>query len=272
MVDKSSFTHNNLVKLKDQSWIDKQRIAGTLVAQTLVKLEDQVKQLTELTLVELNEMAEQFIISNGGIPTFKDYKGFPAGVCISVNKQLVHGIPTNTKLQNGDVISFDLGVTYEGAIADSALTCIYGVPKSERHIDLVKTTEESLVRGIKAIVPGKRLGCIGNAIYKYSRDKGYSVVTQYGGHGLDWNQPHAAPFVANKSEPNDGIRITSGLAIAIEPMLVIGANDTYVSSDSWTVMTNDVGAHFEHSVFVHQDHLEIMTWREGSEYARDIFF
>lgn len=272
MTDKNSFSNNTLVKLKDQSWIDRQRIAGKLVAETLSLLENQVQQTTHLTISQLNELGELNILKGGGTATFKGYKGFPAGVCISVNKQLVHGIPADIPLKDGDVISFDLGVTYEGAIADSALTCIYGKPKSEKHIDLIKATEESLLRGIKAIAIGKRLGSIGHAIYKYARDKGFSVVTQYGGHGLDWDQPHAPPFVANKADINEGIRITAGLAIAIEPMLVIGPNDTHISNDGWTVMTHDIGSHFEHSIFVHEDHIEIMTWRENNNYPREIMF
>lgn len=263
LVDKNSFSNNNLVKLKGQDWLDKQRVAGKLAARTLLKLEGLVKSETDLTYTDLNEVAEKFIADGGGIPTFKNYKGFPAGVCISVNKQLVHGIPTNTKLQDGDIISFDLGVTYEGAIADTALTCHCGIPKTHKYTDLINATEMALMKGIESISVGKRLGCIGHSIYKYARGQGYGVITNYGGHGLDWDTPHAPPFVANKGDTNEGIRITSGLAIAIEPMLVIGSINTYVASDGWTVMTNDIGAHFEHSVFVHDDHVEIITDRRG---------
>jgi len=272
IVGKNSFTNNSFIKLKDQSWIDKQRLAGKIVAHTLKLLQNQVETGSHLSLSQLNELGELNILNQGGTPTFKGYKGFPAGVCISVNRQLVHGIPTDTQLKNGDVISFDLGVTYEGAIADSALTCIYGTPASPRHVDLINSTNESLLRGIKAIGIGKRLGCIGKAIYKYGRDQGFSVVTKYGGHGLDWNLPHDAPFVSNKSETNEGIRIVPGLAIAIEPMLVIGPNDTTVASDGWTVMTGDIGAHSEHSVFVHEDRVEIMTWRDDCSYPRELYF
>lgn len=256
------FTENGLVKLKDQNWLDKQRVAGKIAAATLVLLSDQIKNRTHNTYAELNEMAELYIISKGGIPTFKNYKGtFPAGVCISVNKELVHGIPKNVKPEDGDVVSFDLGVTYEGAIADTAITCIYGTPKTERHVDLIKSTEESLMRGIQAIAVEKRLGCIGYAISKYAKGKGYGIINNYGGHGLDWNQPHASPFVANKANEDEGIRIQAGLAIAIEPMLVLGSTTTRVLSDGWTVATDDIGAHFEHSIFVHEDHVEIITDR-----------
>lgn len=257
------FGNNTFVQLKGQDWLDRQRVAGKIAAKALVLLQRQVEAKTSLSTAELSEMADQFIIESGGTATFKGYKGFPGAVCISVNKELVHGIPGPTTLQDGDVISFDLGVTYEGAIADTAITCIYGTPKSERHVELIAVTEESLMRGISAIAVGNRLGCIGHAIYKYGSSKGFGVIDQYGGHGLDWNTPHAAPFVANKASLDEGIRIQRGLSIAIEPQLVIGTTNLKTLSDGWTVVTENIGAHFEHSVFVHDDHVEIITDRGG---------
>jgi methionyl aminopeptidase len=262
LIQNSQFASASLVKLKGQDWLDKQRIAGKIVAKTLTMLQDEVANKTQLTLSELNEKAEKLITDAGAIPTFKNYKGtFPAGVCISVNEQLVHGVPTNTRLVEGDVVSFDLGATYEGAIADSALTCIYGKPKSEMHVKIIKATEDSLMKGIQAIAIGKNLGCIGYAISRCAKGHGFNVINNYGGHGLDWNSPHANPFVPNKSELNEGIHIVPGLTIAIEPMLVPGSVETKVADDGWTVMTNGIGAHSEHSVFVHEDHVEIITDR-----------
>lgn len=258
---KNVFAGNGLFKLKNQDWLDKQRVAGKIVADTLSFLQQRVLDKTTQTLQQLNDDAEDLIIKSGGLPTFKGYKGFPAGVCISVNKQLVHGIPSDYKLQEGDVISFDLGATVEEAIADSALTCIYGQPKSDLHIQLIKATENSLMKGIEAIAVGKRLGCIGHAISKCAKSSGFGIVVNYGGHGLDWDTPHAPPFVANRGNQDEGIRIQSGLAIAIEPMLTIGSAETKTLSDGWTVATDNVGCHFEHSVFVHDDHVEIITAR-----------
>lgn len=279
-ITEKNLAPNILIKLKDQNWLDKQRIAGKIVAWVLDCLKSEVENKTTKTLIELNNIAEKLIktakstpdTTLGCIPTFKNYKGFPAGVCISVNKQLVHGIPTNYVLQDGDVVSFDLGVTYEGAIADSALTCIYGAPKSDLHVKLVKATEESLMKGIEAIKVGSRLGNIGYAISRCARGYGFGLINNYGGHGLDWNVPHAAPFVANKSTPEEGIHIQPGLTIAIEPMLVLGSVETKVDDDGWTVLTSDIGAHFEHSVFVHEDRVEIITWRGDSNYPREIYF
>lgn len=259
----NTFSSNGLIKLKNQDWLDKQRVAGKIAARTLLTLEKFLKGKTFHSMATLNEIAEKYIIDAGGIPTFKGYKGFPAGVCVSVNKQLVHGIPDDTVLDDGDIVSFDLGVTYQGAIADTAITCIFGTPKSDRHVELVKATEEALMKGIEAVAVGNQLGSIGSAIAKHARAKGFGLVTNYGGHGLDWDTPHAAPFVSNTGSPNEGIRIQPGLAIAIEPMLVIGPPTTRTLGDGWTVVTPDVGAHFEHSIFVHEDRIELITDRTG---------
>jgi methionyl aminopeptidase len=162
-------------------------------------------------------------------------------------------------LLEGDLVSLDLGATFEGAIADAAFTCIYGEPKSKEHVRLIRTCHDALYVAIKAIKVGKRLGVIGNAIHKYCKDSGYNLITKYGGHGLDYNIPHAEPFVANKSKTTDGIRIRPGLSIAIEPMLVIGQAKTKVESDGWTVVTPGIGAHFEHSVTVTETGNHIIT-------------
>lgn len=261
----NSFSQNGFVKLKNQDWLDKQRIAGKIAAKTLLLLEGFVKGKTFHSTATMNLAAEKYIIDAGGLPTFKGYKGFPAGICISVNKHLVHGIPDDTILDDGDLVSFDLGVTYQGAIADTAITCIFGTPKSERHVELVKATERALMKGIVAVKVGNRLGSIGHAIGKYANSTGFGLITNYGGHGLDWDIPHAAPFVSNSGSTDEGIRIQPGLAIAIEPMLVIGSTATKTLADGWTVATNDVGAHFEHSIYVHEDHVEIITDRTGLE-------
>lgn len=266
MLLNGNFNSNEICDLKDQNWLDKQRVAGKVVAATLSLLEQEVKNKTKLSLIELNDVAEKFILQNNCEITFKGYKGFPAGVCISVNKQLVHGIPTNYYLQEGDIVSFDLGATFEGAIADSALTCIYGEPKSERHVDLLRVTEEALMKGIEAVKVGNRIGCIGNAIHRHIKNNGFTTIEKYGGHGISMTEngegiPHASPFIANKSNTNKGIRIQPGLVIAIEPMAVIGDSYTFVNDDRWTVTGAGPSAHYEHSIYVHKDHVEIISQR-----------
>jgi methionyl aminopeptidase len=251
---------SELIKLKDSSWLTNQRIAGKVTAETLQLLRSRVQSKTSKNLLELNQEAEDFIYSKGCTPTFKGYKGFPAGVCISVNKQLVHGIPTDYNLAEGDVVKFDLGATYNGVIADSAITCIYGEPRLQLHSLLIQATEEALMAGINAISVGKQLGCIGFAINKVAKKYGFANITQYGGHGIDFETPHAPPFVFNKAELNSGIRIQAGLTIAIEPMLIVGSSSTTrISPDGWTIMSDDIGAHQEHSIYVHEDHVEIIT-------------
>lgn len=262
IVSSQPFKDNFYITLKNTEWLEKQRVAGKIVAQTLNMLLQLVKEKTKLSCLQLNQLAEDFIINSGATPTFKGYKGFPAGVCISINKELVHGIPKNIFLQEGDVVSFDLGATVDGAIADSAVTCIYGEPKSEKHIQLIKTNEEALMSGIHSIKVGNKLGCIGNAISKHIKNNGFGIIDKYGGHGIDVNQPHASPFVNNKSVSNEGITIQKGLTIAIEPMSIIGDTYTYVSSDGWTVIGQDISCHAEHTVFVHEDHVEILTARD----------
>lgn len=253
---------SDFVILQDSKWLDRQRIAGRVVAGALQLLENATKEKTTKSLIELNSMAEEYIENNGCSCTFKNYKSFPAGVCISVNKQLVHGVPTSYILQEGDVVSFDLGCTYESAIADSALTTIYGNPLSNAHIELIKDTKQALYAGINSIKIGKRLGCIGNAISKYAKNKAYGNITQYGGHSLNWDTPHAQPFVPNKANENEGIRLQENLTLAIEPMLTSGSTKTRVDKDGWTVLCEaEISAHFEHTIFIHKDSIEIITDR-----------
>jgi methionyl aminopeptidase len=262
MRTQSNFSSEGLIVIKNADWLERQRIAGKITAGALILLERQIKEKSLLSLLELNHLAEQFIQDHQCGPTFKGYKGFPAGVCISVNKQLVHGIPTSYYLQEGDVVSFDLGVTYKGAIADSALTCIYGEPKSQEHVRLIQSTKECLTKGIEAIKMEARIGSIGYAISRCAKNSGFGLITKYGGHGLSENKPHDVPFVANKAEPTEGIRFQPGLTLAIEPMLIMGDTYTYTDKDGWTVWGNGISSHFEHTIFIHEDHVEIITARE----------
>jgi len=256
-----NYNSESFVVLQNNDWLEKQRVAGKIAAGALCLLENLIKDGTHLSLIELNNLAEEFILDHNCKCTFKGYKGFPTGVCISVNQQLVHGIPNNYHLQEGDLVSFDLGATYEGAIADTAITRIYGNPKSEEHVRLLKVTEEALNKAIESVKIGDKLGCIGNTIYKYVKNTGFNVVYRYGGHGLNWNDPHTSPFVSNKANPEEGIRIQPGLTIAIEPLVCIGSPETRVSSDGWTVSTEGLCSHFEHTLFVHEDYIEIITER-----------
>ena len=262
------YLQSQFVILHQNEWLEKQRIAGRVASGCLKMLQNLVAQSSEKTMLELDKMAHDYIFDNGCEPTFFNYKGFPNSVCISINNVLVHGIPDDTRLTEGDLVSFDLGATYQGAIADNALTCIFGSPKNKEHQRLVQATEEALMESIKTISIGKRIGCIGYCISKVAKKYGYAVVENYGGHGIGWNTPHAHPFVANKDVPENGIRFTPNMTIAIEPLFVIGnSSNTRVAEDGWSVLTTALSAHFEHTIYIHQNCVEIITSRGENKCA-----
>lgn len=259
-----SFDTSELISIHGPEWIENQRVAGQVVAQCLTKLSNKVKEGSSLSLLEMSKEIEEFILDSGCTPTFKGYKGFPEAVCISVNKQVVHGVPTSSNLEEGDVVSFDLGATYREAIADSAITCIFGAPRDESHLTLLQVTEKALMAGIGAVKVGDRIGGIGAAIQKAVKDEGFGIITKYGGHGISYHV-HSDPFISNIGRASQGSRIYAGMSIAIEPMLVVGGPQTFVDKeDKWTVYAEGISAHFEHTLFVHEDRVEIMTDRNLS--------
>jgi methionyl aminopeptidase len=258
---------SQFVHLQNEQFLLNQRIAGKVAAGTISLLEKLVKEKTNLSMIGLDRIAEDFIRENNCIPTFKGYKGFPATVCISINEQLVHGIPTNRKLIDGDVVKFDLGATFNGVIADTAATFIYGEPKDGNHIYMIDTCKKALKNAIAAIKIGSRIGVIGNAIYKTARNNGFVVIERFGGHGISITKnnigiPHSQPFIPNRSNPSEGVRIQKGMVIAIEPLLTTKDNSTSIGSDNWTVSTKNVSVHQEHSLYIHEDYVEIITKRE----------
>lgn len=253
------------IDLKDQDWFAKQKIAGKCVSSVLKKCTDLIINKTpNLSLKDLENVAIEIIKDYDCIPTFKNYNGpvcpFPSAICTSVNEQLVHGIVTDYILKDGDVVSIDLGATYNEVIADAAYTSVYGEPKSKQIIDLLKSCQNALKAGIDAVRVGNRIGAIGYAINNCVKNSGFGLVTNYGGHGLTWNKAHASPFVANRARSDEGIRIQPGLTIAIEPMLTIGSPQNKILSDGWTVVTEDIGCHFEHTIYVEdENNIHIMT-------------
>jgi methionyl aminopeptidase len=253
-------SNSELVVLKDEKWLACQKHAGHCVSNILKECGSVIlEKKPNLNLQYLESIVFKYCKLHNCIPTFLGYDGFPSAACISVNKAMVHGIVTDYELQPGDIVSVDVGATYKGAIADAARTWIYGKPLSLEHSRLLKEGYNSLLEGQKQVVIGNRLGSIGNSIYKYATKHGYGVVTNYGGHGLEYDKAHTDPFVANKQQPNDGIRITNGLSIAIEPMLVIGEAKTKIEADGWTVTTPNIGCHFENSVTVWENKAHIIT-------------
>ena len=216
-----------------------------------------------VTTAELDKMAEDYILSQGGEPNFKNYQGYPATACISVNNEVIHGIPSNRKkLRKGDIVSVDLGARFQGFNGDNAATFACGDISVEAK-RLMDATRESLYEGIAAAQKGGRIGDIGNAIERYVEARGFSVVRQFVGHGIG-TQLHEAPEVPNFGTAGRGIRLMPGMTLAIEPMVNAGGSDVKVLPDGWTVLTKDgsLSAHFEHTVVITNDGPKIMTLPE----------
>ena len=213
-----------------------------------------------VTTAEIDRLAEEYIRRRGGEPNFKNYEGYPATACISINNEVIHGIPSEKrKLRAGDIVSIDLGAKFDGYHGDNAATVACGdvSPEAKRLMD---TTRESLYEGIRAACAGGRIGDIGHAVQSYVEARGYSVVRQFVGHGVGTHL-HEAPEVPNFGIPGRGIRLMPGMTIAIEPMVNAGGYDVKVQPDGWTVLTKDgsLSAHFEHTIVITADGPKIMT-------------
>jgi methionyl aminopeptidase len=255
---KTEKSSNLFCIVHNQEWLEQQRIAGKVVAQALLFLE---ANTTKYNGLKLSKLAEEIILDNKCTPTFKGYNGFPEAVCISINNELVHGIPKEINFNDSDIVSFDLGATFNGAIADSAITIIIG--ENKRAEKLLQATKQALFDSIKAINLESKIGVIGETIYKVGKYNNMQVINNYGGHFIALNEPHAKPFVANKDNKNNGIRFQEGMSLAIEPLFCLGLNnETKVAQDKWTVITNDLSAHFEETIFIHKDKVEIITSKE----------
>lgn len=213
-----------------------------------------------VTTAEIDRLAEEYIRSQGGEPNFKNYEGYPATACISINNEVIHGIPSSKrKLRAGDIVSIDLGAKFDGYHGDNAATFACGdiSPEAKRLMD---ATRESLYEGIKAARAGGRIGDISHAVQAYVEARGYTVVRQFVGHGVGTHL-HEAPEVPNFGTPGRGVRLMPGMTIAIEPMVNAGGAGVEVQPDGWTVLTKDgsLSAHFEHTVAITADGPKIMT-------------
>lgn len=219
---------------------------------------------------ELDECAYAFICDNGGKPSFKGYNGFPGSLCISLNDQVVHGIPGNTELKSGDIISIDCGVFFKGFHSDSAYTYPVGIV-SDDLLNLLKYTKESLYKGIEFASAGNRIGDIGNAVQQYVEDLGYSVVRELVGHGIG-KSLHEAPEVPNYGKRGKGFKLEEGLVLAIEPMVNLGKKNVVQEDDGWTIRTADrkPSAHFEHTVAVRKGKADILTTFEYIEKVTEV--
>lgn len=246
-----------MISIKSDREIEIMKQAGYINYLTHEELKKHLRP--GITTNELNDIADKFIRSHGGKPSCLGYEGYPKSICISVNDEVVHGIPSNYKLQNGDVVSLDFCTEYNGYQSDSANTYIIGDAPDEVK-DLVKYTNEALYVGLSKIKAGAKIGDIGHAIETFAHEHGLSVVEELVGHGLG-TDIHEDPDVPNYGEEGTGITLKKGMVIAVEPMLNLGKRNIGILDDGWTIVTEDglPSAHFEHTVVVTDDGYEILT-------------
>jgi len=247
-----------MIVCKSDSELQIMREAGRIVAETHQKLKQAIEP--GITTRELDAIAENYIRSQGAIPSFKGYNGFPYSVCASTNDELVHGFPGLRKLNKGDIISLDVGANFQGYHGDSAWTYSVGEVFNEDVQKLLDIGEKSLYAGIECVKPDVRLYTISHAIQQVIEAAGFSVVREYVGHGIG-TKLHEEPNIPNYGIPDRGPRLKPGMVLAIEPMLNIGERFVRTLEDNWTVVTRDGSwcAHFEHTVAVTEDGFEILT-------------
>ncbi|MFB9276838.1 type I methionyl aminopeptidase [Cohnella cellulosilytica] len=246
-----------MIVIKSEKELNLMREAGRIVAETHRLMKQAI--VPGVTTAELDRIADAFIRSQGAVPSFKGYNGFPASICASTNEELVHGFPGPRKLVEGDIISIDIGAQYQGYHGDSAWT--YGVGQISGEAQrLLDVTEASLYAGLELVRPDVRLFTVSHGIQKVIEDAGMSVVREYVGHGVG-AALHEEPQIPNYGAPDRGPRLKPGMTLAIEPMVNLGERYVKTLSDNWTVVTVDgsLCAHFEHTIAVTDDGYEILT-------------
>lgn len=246
-----------MISIKSDREIELLREAGHIVWLTHKYLEPFIKP--GITTKELNRLGEEFILSQGATCSFKGYEGYPAGICTSINQEIVHGIPSNKKLKDGDIITLDIGACVKGYHGDSAWTYAVG-NISEESKYLMEHTKKSLFVGLEQIKPGNRIGDIGHAIGEYAASHNLGVVKELVGHGVG-TSVHEEPNVPNYGNANTGPLLKKGMVIAVEPMLTLGSPEIVILDDDWTIETEDYSrsAHYEHTVVVTDTGYEILT-------------
>ncbi len=252
-----------MIFLKTDEEIELMREANRLVGMTQGELAKLIKP--GITTLSLNKIAEEFIRDHGATPSFLGYNGFPYSLCISVNENVVHGFPSDYVLEEGDIISVDCGTLKNGFNGDSAYTFCVG-EVSEEVKALLRTTKESLYKGIEKAVAGNRIGDIGEAVQSYCEKRGYTVVRELVGHGIG-RKMHEAPDVPNYGRHGVGPLLKKGMCIAIEPMINMGSRNVVFEKDGWTVRTKDrkPSAHFEHTVAIRDGKADILSTFEYAE-------
>ena len=246
-----------MIYLKNKFEVEKMYCAGQIVKDTLFLLEENIAE--GISTFELDKKAEEYILSQKALPGFKGLYGYPSTICVSIDDEVVHGLPSNRTLRNGQIISIDVGSIHDDFYGDHAKTFIVGSTSKEKK-KLVENTKECLRRGIEQIEIGNTIGDIGYAIQSYAESCGYGVVRELVGHGIG-NNLHEDPQVPNFGLKGEGFKIEEGLCLAIEPMINLGSYEVYTKDDNWTVCTTDglPSAHFEHSVAVIDNKLKVLT-------------
>lgn len=248
-----------LTRVKTASEIVAMRESGAMLASVLTVLRGRVQ--AGMSTKDVANLAREELAKLGGTPTFLGYQGFPDVICISVNDEVVHGIPKADKiLQSGDIVGLDFGVTYKGMITDSAISIVVGKWRNARDKQLVQGTQEALVTGIQTVHDRVRIGDIGAAIEAVLKRHKFGIVRDLVGHGVG-HELHEDPNVPNYGRVNTGPWLEAGMTIAIEPMATLGADSVYMAPDGWTILTHDGSrsAHFEHTVLITQDGAEVLT-------------
>ncbi|MCH1582303.1 MAG: type I methionyl aminopeptidase [Flavobacteriales bacterium] len=245
------------IQVRTESEIELLRTSSLLVGRTLAEVAKLIQP--GVTTAELDQVAETFIRDHGAVPGFKGYNGFPATLCASVNHHVVHGIPNDDPLQEGDIVSIDCGVLKEGYYGDSAYTFMVGEVRPEVR-RLLQVTQECLEDAIEETIAGNRIGDIGWAVQEHAEASGFGVVRELVGHGVGSNL-HEPPEVPNYGRPGNGIKLVEGMVLAIEPMINLGRKEVVQESDGWTIATADglPSAHFEHDVVVREGKAEVLS-------------
>jgi methionyl aminopeptidase len=246
-----------MVTRKSRQEIDKMRRAGRIVAEVLALVESELKP--GVSTGQLDRLAEKYIRKAGAVPSFKGYHGYPASLCISIDDEVVHGIPGERTIREGQVVSVDAGAIYEGWHGDGARTFVVGDTKPDVR-RLVETCRTAMMAGIAAAQPGNRIGDIAAAVEDIAGPAGYGIVRQYVGHGIG-TAMHEEPQVPNFRSPAKGMQLVPGICLAIEPMLTLGSHEVETRPDGWTVVTRDgsLAAHFEHTIAITDGGPQILT-------------
>ena len=228
-----------------------------IVADTIEMLSEYV--IAGVSLIDLDKKAEEYIVSCGARPAFKGYMGFPSTLCISIDDAVVHGLPYDGYLREGQIVGIDCGAELNGYYGDHAKTFAVGEISDEKN-NLMQITKESLYKGIEQAKPGNYVGDIGHAVQSHAESNGYSVVRELVGHGIG-EKLHEEPQVPNYGNPNQGYKLHAGMCIAIEPMINLGSKEVYTAKDGWTIFTMDgqVSAHFEHTIAIKEDGPHILS-------------